>query len=345
MHHVSPSSNFRHRSTNVVSDVASSCHAGQNETRGFFLCSVPMVEESAPIEGNKPTALADNTSLSNIIELTNPDEAVYNKERPGVTAERLCQKRALEAFRLDPAKWGVYTALLKPHDRIMALGLPHGGHLSHGYQTLLGLASVVDHRSIGRQPHPHHSRTLDALLVSLEILLFDRREVWLPLALMILNPKSCTVRKKTKNQEKWIEEEEEEVRAKILVIKGVARTGHVTDGVSAPVTEIGRRTNVFYENLKRFENHTGMASYQLYMKDLFKGLMKNCLINKGKPKEKLKSNQSHEKTNRENRKQEKEKQKRKTQTYKLNVEKPKTFNMEKPHCTAKLNLTHACIHV
>ena len=55
--------------------------------------------------------------------------------------ELLCQKRALAAFRLDPAKWGVnvqpysgspanfaaYTAVLKPHDRIMGQDLPHGG--------------------------------------------------------------------------------------------------------------------------------------------------------------------------------------------------------------------------
>ena len=64
-------------------------------------------------------------------------------------AELLCQSRALAAFRLDPAQWGVnvqslsgspsnfavYTALLNPHERIMSLDLPHGGHLSHGYQT------------------------------------------------------------------------------------------------------------------------------------------------------------------------------------------------------------------
>jgi glycine hydroxymethyltransferase len=64
-------------------------------------------------------------------------------------AERLCQQRALKAYQLDNSTWGVnvqslsgspanlevYCALLKPHDRLMGLDLPHGGHLSHGYQT------------------------------------------------------------------------------------------------------------------------------------------------------------------------------------------------------------------
>ena len=83
----------------------------------------------------------------------------YSEGYPGVRyyggneyidmAETLCQKRALEAFKLDPAVWGVnvqslsgspanfqaYHALLEAHDRIMSLDLPHGGHLSHGYQT------------------------------------------------------------------------------------------------------------------------------------------------------------------------------------------------------------------
>jgi len=63
--------------------------------------------------------------------------------------ESTCQQRALETFGCDPEKWGVnvqclsgspanlqvYQAIMRPHDRLMGLDLPHGGHLSHGYQT------------------------------------------------------------------------------------------------------------------------------------------------------------------------------------------------------------------
>ncbi|ABN65397.1 serine hydroxymethyltransferase [Scheffersomyces stipitis CBS 6054] len=63
--------------------------------------------------------------------------------------ELLCQERALKAFNVTADKWGVnvqtlsgspanlqvYQAIMKPHERLMGLDLPHGGHLSHGYQT------------------------------------------------------------------------------------------------------------------------------------------------------------------------------------------------------------------
>lgn len=72
-------------------------------------------------------------------------------------AERLCQKRALEAFRLESDRWGVnvqalsgspanlyaYSALLNTHERIMGLDLPQGGHLSHGYQLPTKKISMV----------------------------------------------------------------------------------------------------------------------------------------------------------------------------------------------------------
>jgi len=63
--------------------------------------------------------------------------------------ENLCIKRSLAAFELNEEDWGVnvqpysgstanfaaYTGILQPHDRIMGLDLPSGGHLTHGYYT------------------------------------------------------------------------------------------------------------------------------------------------------------------------------------------------------------------
>lgn len=71
--------------------------------------------------------------------------------------ERLCQDRALETFGLRKEEWGVnvqalsgspanlyaYSALLNSHDRLMGLDLPHGGHLSHGYQTATKKISAI----------------------------------------------------------------------------------------------------------------------------------------------------------------------------------------------------------
>lgn len=63
--------------------------------------------------------------------------------------EQLCKDRCLAAFGLDPEHWDVnvqpysgstanfatLTAVLNPHDRLMGLDLPSGGHLTHGYYT------------------------------------------------------------------------------------------------------------------------------------------------------------------------------------------------------------------
>ncbi|WIA14942.1 hypothetical protein OEZ85_001653 [Tetradesmus obliquus] len=98
---------------------------------------------------SRPVLECLGSAMTNKYSEGQPGARYYGGNEHIDRAELLCKKRALEAFRLDPAAWGVnvqpysgspanfaaYTALLQPHDRIMGLDLPSGGHLTHGYFT------------------------------------------------------------------------------------------------------------------------------------------------------------------------------------------------------------------
>lgn len=107
------------------------------------------------------------TSQAVLDALGSPMQNKYSEGYPGARyyggnefidqAERLCQERALEAFGLDHGRWGVnvqalsgapanlyvYSAIMNTHDRLMGLDLPHGGHLSHGYQIPTKKISMI----------------------------------------------------------------------------------------------------------------------------------------------------------------------------------------------------------
>ncbi|OBZ77889.1 Serine hydroxymethyltransferase 3, chloroplastic [Grifola frondosa] len=98
---------------------------------------------------SRATMEANGSILTNKYSEGLPAARYYGGNEYVDELEVLCQKRALQAFHLDPAKWGVnvqpysgstanfaaLTALLQPQDRLMGLGLPDGGHLTHGYYT------------------------------------------------------------------------------------------------------------------------------------------------------------------------------------------------------------------
>ncbi|XP_076825276.1 serine hydroxymethyltransferase, mitochondrial-like [Clavelina lepadiformis] len=92
---------------------------------------------------------AMSSCLTNKYSEGYPGQRYYGGTEHVDELEILCRKRGLEAFDLNPDEWGinvqpysgspanfaVYTAVLNPHDRIMGLDLPDGGHLTHGFMT------------------------------------------------------------------------------------------------------------------------------------------------------------------------------------------------------------------
>ncbi|CAL1708895.1 unnamed protein product [Somion occarium] len=98
---------------------------------------------------SRATMEANGSILTNKYSEGLPAARYYGGNEYVDELEVLCQKRALQAFHLEPSQWGVnvqpysgstanfaaLTALLHPQDRLMGLGLPDGGHLTHGYYT------------------------------------------------------------------------------------------------------------------------------------------------------------------------------------------------------------------
>jgi len=98
---------------------------------------------------SKPVLECLGSVLTNKYSEGYPNKRYYGGNQVIDKIEDLCKTRALDAFNLDnniwsvnvqpysgsPANFALYTAILNPHDRLMGLNLPSGGHLTHGFYT------------------------------------------------------------------------------------------------------------------------------------------------------------------------------------------------------------------
>ncbi|KAH8394390.1 hypothetical protein KR222_001125, partial [Zaprionus bogoriensis] len=123
------------------------------------LADLILKEKERQREGLEMIASENFTSLAVLESLGSCLTNKYSEGYPGKRyyggnqyidqIENLARARGLNLFNLKDTEWGVnvqpysgspanlaaYTGVLRPHDRIMGLDLPDGGHLTHGFFT------------------------------------------------------------------------------------------------------------------------------------------------------------------------------------------------------------------
>lgn len=140
--------------------------SGSSKLLHSHLCEIdPELTEMIHQEKERQSAGLEMIASENFTSLAVLEclsSCLHNKYSEGVPGKRyyggnqfidkielLAQQRALDTYGLKPEEWGVnvqpysgspanfavYTGLLQPHDRIMGLDLPDGGHLTHGFFT------------------------------------------------------------------------------------------------------------------------------------------------------------------------------------------------------------------
>lgn len=118
----------------------------EQEMKRQFQCLELIASENFP---SYASLSALSTHFNNKYSEGYPGHRYYGGTEVVDKLELLCQKRALQAFHLNPNVWGVnvqplsgspanmavYTALVPPNGRLMGLALSDGGHLTHGHRV------------------------------------------------------------------------------------------------------------------------------------------------------------------------------------------------------------------
>lgn len=118
----------------------------QQEIKRQYQCLELIASENFP---SWASLSALSTHFNNKYSEGYPGHRYYGGTEVVDKLELLCQKRALEAFNLNPKEWGVnvqalsgspanmavYMALVPPNGRLMGLLLADGGHLTHGHRV------------------------------------------------------------------------------------------------------------------------------------------------------------------------------------------------------------------